>query len=999
VRRQWDFKDLVGSWTLSEEDLALVGNRYGATRLGFALMLKFFQIEGRFARHVGEFPVSAVGFVASQVGVEAAELVRYDWFGRSIKDHRRRIRDALGFRVFTRGDEDKMIAWLAERVCPDELSPDRQRQAVLERCRAERLEPPGRLDRVLGAANAAADRQFCATVVTRLSAAGTAALEGLVLDCSSVAVGGADAREPGLLTRLKAQPGRLGLATLLGEVRKLGQVQAFGLPADLLAGVGDERVARWRARAGGEYPSMLRRDHPREVRLTLLAVLCWCRQQEITDSVVDLVIGLVHRIHTRAERRVERLRAQRTRSVADTDDVLLRLARAALACPDDVVRRALYQVVDEDELRDLVAQADAEGAHYREQVHAARTGSYAHHYRRMLPRLLDVLRFRCVSGDGQPVLDALDLVRGYASRRADDTHYGRDERVPLDGVVNAEWREIVVDSDGRVERVGYEMCVLGALRDGIRRREIWVEGAARWGSPDADLPADFEQRRDAYYAAVGQPLEAARFVATVRDRLSASLNRLVEGLRAGTTGGVRVGARKGQAWITVPRLGPQPAASHLDDLKAEVARRWGVLSLLDVLKEADWLTGLYTEFTTVATREHLPPGELRRRLLLVLFALGSNIGIQRIVQAGDHHVTEAQLRRVHRNYVTRNGLRRAIARVVNATLRERDPRWWGTATACASDSKKFGSWASNPMTEWHARYGGPGVMIYWHVERKSVGVYSQLKTCSSSEVAAMVQGLVGHRADIDSTIETNATDTHGASMVGFAFTHLLGYQLLPRLKNIGATRLYRPSPDATYPGLEPVCTRAIDWDLIIAEYDQMVRYATALRLGTAEAGQILARFSSGAKHPAHAAVEELGRAVRTAFICDYLASQQLRRSIHEDLQVVEQWNSGNTTIFYGKDTELTGQNRDDQEIAMLALHLLQSALVLVNTRLIDRVLSAPDWAVRMQENDKRALTPLFWSNIALHGTFELDMDTHIDYDRGPAYLAPTNVPFVHVAEA
>jgi TnpA family transposase len=33
------------------------------------------------------------------------------------------------------------------------------------------------------------------------------------------------------------------------------------------------------------------------------------------------------------------------------------------------------------------------------------------------------------------------------------------------------------------------------------------------------------------------------------------------------------------------------------------------------------------------------------------------------------------------------------------------------------------------MTEWHKRYRGPGVMIYWHVGKKSLCVYSQLKSC------------------------------------------------------------------------------------------------------------------------------------------------------------------------------------------------------------------------------------------------------------------------------
>src|SRR5258706_6251170 len=142
-------------------------------------MLKFFKIEGGFPRHVGEIPVAAVGFVASQVGVEAAELVRYDWAGRSIEDHRRQVRDALGFRVFTRGDEDKMVVWLAEWVCPHELDPARLRQAVLDRCRSERLEPPGRADRIVAAASAVADQQFCATVVSRLTRAALAALEDL----------------------------------------------------------------------------------------------------------------------------------------------------------------------------------------------------------------------------------------------------------------------------------------------------------------------------------------------------------------------------------------------------------------------------------------------------------------------------------------------------------------------------------------------------------------------------------------------------------------------------------------------------------------------------------------------------------------------------------------------------------------------------------------------------------------------------------------------------
>jgi TnpA family transposase len=686
----------------------------------------------------------------------------------------------------------------------------------------------------------------------------------------------------------------------------------------------------------------------------------------------------IHQIGARAERKVERELLDDLKRVAGKQNLLFELADATLAQPDGVVRDVVFPVVDEQTLRDLVKEWKATGPTYRTTVCTVIRNSYQGHYRRMALKLLFALEFRSNNDRHRPVMQALELVKRFADSKVHT--FPADEEVPLDSVVRGLWRDAVVEKDAagrdRVNRITYEVAVLEALREQLRCKEIWVIGANRYRNPDEDLPADFELKREEYYKALNLPLDADRFITELQTEMCEALNAFDGGLKKNRC--VRIGP-KGGGWITLTPLDAQPDPPNLTALKTELNAIWPMTSLLDMVKETDLRLGFTDVLKSPTAYEVLERSVLQPRLLLCLHGMGTNAGLQRMAGL-ESGVTAKDLAYVRRRYISSvDMLRRAIAIVADGTLRARNPAIWGTATtACASDSKHFGAWDQNLTTQWHVRYGGRGIMIYWHVERNSLCIHSQLKSPSSSEVASMVEGVIHHCTEME--VDRQYVDSHGQSTVAFAFCRLLGFQLLPRLKAIHSQKLHRPGTGKAdaYANLQLILSKPIDWELVRQQYDQMIKYTTALRLGTAETEAILRRFTKkNVQHPTYKALAELGKAIKTIFLCRYLHSKELRREINEGLNVVEQWNGATDFVFFARRGEMVSNRPEDHEISMLALHLIQNCMVYINTLMIQKVLAQPHWHGRLTPRDYAALTPLIWEHVNPYGRFDLDMNARL----------------------
>jgi TnpA family transposase len=949
-------------WHILPHEKHLFQKKQGVSKLLYLLLFRWFDTHAKFPKNIETIPSELLeyGFSSSKEEINHKKLLELFKQERTINRYKQEIREYFGFKVFNESCQ-MFQSFLMEHVFKEKN--DESLCVLLQNyLKKTKIEIPGDavLLKVIQQAKIKKEQQVFLKIYKTLSPKDINYIDnGLLV---------ADNSLESTIQFLRQDSGASTKEATKQEIKRLQALDQ--LPMASLRFIGDlnaKQLSIYKRRFLTDTPG--RSQRRAEInRYALTTIFCYQRRQEAIDNLVDHLIHFIHLIKKAEYKKQLKLDGEIGRRLGDIEQ-LYQVAEINRDHPKEIIEEAVYPSVSQDAIDQIIKTRNF-ARRGKKIIQETIVKRYAINYRSIIFQILDNLE---IHSNNIALLDALKLIQTYRSSK--QKYYPVEEIVPLNNLISKQVQKKILeyddDNNQRVLRKDYECAVFKLLRIKLRHKEAWVSSAYKYRDPKDDLPKDFDENRDEYFDLIGAPSASTTFTSKLKEEMYQHIRRFDQDLPKNEF--VKITKKKGKPWILLTPLQKIEEPKLIQNIKEAVLSKWGMIDLLDILKEVDLRENFTDCFTTVGNREVLGRDAIRKRLLFCLFAFGTNAGLKRTAGASRGAVTFEELRHIRNFFINKEDLREAINSVVNSIFRIRNPKIWKSiSTACAGDSKQFGCYTKNLLTEWSPRHHDDGVMIYWHVNDQYICVYSQLKTCTSSEVASMLQGIINQETDMD--VESQYVDSHGKSELGFALSYLENFDLLPRYKTIGNQKIYLPFDDFQINHIDDITTRSINWQLIEEQYDEMIKHAVALKIGTSTAETVIRKFArTNYQHPTFKAFIELGKAVKTIFLCRYLSSVELRQQINAGLNVVENWNSANDFVFYGKNSEITSNHLDDQEISMLSLHLLQNSILYINTLLVEELLQDPCWINQLSKEDYRALTALFYLHINPYGTFELDL--------------------------
>jgi TnpA family transposase len=987
---------LAEFFTPSADELAWARGKTASERhrLGLLVLLLCRKRLGYFPR-LDIVPSGIADHVRQSAGLDTSVAAGHD-SERTLWRHREWVRARLGVvyepaRVRAVAEEAMRAALLSKDNPADVIN------VALEALAHHQYELPGysTLDEMAAALRAEVNGGFYQLAAGRLDAAERAWLLGLlVVDPVS---------RQSALPRLTVAAPKATVSRLKQHLGWLSWLDGLGPTEAWLAGIPPAKIAHFAGEAAALDADELSGVGERK-RLTLLACLVHTARIRARDEVVTMFCKRMAAITKKARERLEELRerhrAESERLLGVFGDVLAGVREALGPTeaeqggdenhepdgggeqagslepePIGVVaertgRMLLKTLHEAGGVVELSAAHEAVSAHHGNN-YAPLMERYYRSHRSVLFILLEALQLEATSAD-HGVLEAVEFLRANRHRVGEylpDHHEGRPVEVGFAGEM---WQAILRDRrrPGRLRRRHFEVCVFAHLAGELRTGDIAVAGSESYANLyDQLMPwSECEPLVGEYCAQAGLPATAAECVTHWREQLRSA----AAAVDAGYPDNADLVLDGGRP-VLKRRTGKDRRASALA-LEDAIHQRLPERGLLDILTRTAYQIGW--------TRHFGPPSgsdpklaDALGRYVLTGFCYGTGLGPAQVARHMRGQVSAHELARAFHQHCGTDRLQAANTDVINAFARLDVAKLWGDGHVVAADGSQVNTWENNLLAETSIRCGGFGQLAYRHVSDTYIALFSRFIPCGVWEAVYILDGLLQNTSDIQP--DTIHADTQGQALPVYGLAALLGFELLPRIRNWHDLIFYRPDATTRYQHIDSLFgLHAIDWRLLEQHWPDLLRTAISIREGRVSSVTLLRRLGNHShKNRLYRAFRELGRVLRTVVLLRYLSEPALRETITAITNRVESFHGFADWLAFGIEDGVLAHNDPAYQDKFIKFNQLIANCVVYSTAL--DITATTNGLVAaghpVDPVDLATVTPLITHTVRRFGDWHLDL--------------------------
>lgn len=954
-------KDLQASFTPTAEELHWAQGfaRSADRRLALLVQLKCFQHLHHFV-DVGAIPAEIVRHVSGCLSMPAQDAVTYPDAHRSLYRHHEAIRTLLGVRPFAgtaAKREANQIALEASQIVDTRTDVI---NILVDDLIQRGYELPSFSALVLIAeqVHEATQQALHERIAQRLGQAQREWLDRLIES-------DLEARQT-LYNRIKRsakKASRKHLDLLLGQLAWLESLPDCDA---LLEGVPETKLRHMADSAAVLDAGELKSYRPAKRHALVLALIRRMRVRA-RDDIAEMFIKRISLIHKHAREELEKTKSQQREMseqlVATLSDVL------------DILNENLDDAVTGKRVRDLLApKGDLD--RLREDCAAIRVWSGSNHlpllwksfstHRAAMFRMAKALNFEPATPDRR-VLDALGTVVANEGKKSEWIA----DVVDL-SFASERWRKLIERSRGLghpTNRRMLEVCAFSHLSADLKSGEICIDGSESFSNYRKKLLPweDCERELPAYCERIGLPATADGLVDALKGLLADTATD-VDSAFPELREDVMIGAQGEPILKRVTAKEVPPSALALQSaIETRVPHR----NLLDVLANIEHWTGFTRHFGPQSGNDP-KLRNARERQLLTVFAMGCNLGPNQASRHLSNGVTPHQLSFVHRRHMSLYQLDQACRDLAELYLRLELPKLWGDGKKVAADGTQYDFYEQNLLVGLHFRYRRMGAVAYRHVADNYIAVFRHFIPPGFHEAVYVIEGLL--KAGLSTKADTVYSDTHGQSETVFAFTHLMGIQLMPRIRNWKDLKFYRPDKATRFKHIDRLFTDTVDWDVIKENWQELMQVAISIKAGRIASPTLLRKLSNEGRHNRlFAAARELGRVMRTVYLLKWISSKQMRQEITGTTNKIESYHAFTKWLDFGGDV-IAENDPTEQQKRLRYIDLVASAVILQNT--VDMMKVVQDLYYKGDQvdvADLAYLSPYMTSAIKRFGNYHLDL--------------------------